>query len=57
MSVSNEDIPGFIKIIFQKIELNETVRYLLKIEDQVSDTINVDDGDITNANIDQQDLI
>lgn len=41
MSVGSEDIPGFIKILFQTIELNETVRYLLKIEDPINENINI----------------
>ena len=32
--VTSDDLPGFVKVAFQKIELNERVRTLFKIEDQ-----------------------
>lgn len=31
MSVANDDIPGFIKIFFQTLELNERVRWAFAI--------------------------
>jgi hypothetical protein len=34
--VVTEDIPGFVKMFFQAIELNARIRYWLSIEDETN---------------------
>lgn len=36
LMVVTEDIPGFVKMFFQAIELNARIRYWLSIEDETN---------------------
>lgn len=51
MSVANDDIPGFIKIFFQTLELNERVRWAFAIEDPINENLNITDVDITRTDL------
>lgn len=57
MSVANDDIPGFIKIFFQTLELNERVRWAFAIEDPINENLNITHVDITRADIKEEDLV
>ena len=46
LMVVSEDIPGFVKVFFQMLELNDRIRYWMGIEDQINENL-ADDLTIT----------